>query len=97
MSRNCSSDATDLDMRAGFVDLGLADSDAHTKFSKNPTTTAVKALMDYLFLMDAAMIARTKSSFSGTVAKIKGLQCSASSAASALDISGLKLCMPEWC
>ncbi|CAM9095195.1 unnamed protein product [Scytosiphon promiscuus] len=97
MSRNCTSDAANLDVRAGFVDMGLADSDAHTKFSKNPTTTAVKALMDYLFLMDAAMIVRTKSTFSGTVAKIKGLQCSDSSAADALDVSGLKLCMPEGC
>ncbi|CAN0267678.1 unnamed protein product, partial [Hapterophycus canaliculatus] len=70
MSRNCTSAAANSMVRAGTVDLGIADSDAHTTFSKDPKLSAVSAFIDYLFLMDAAMIVRTKSSFSGTVAKI---------------------------
>jgi len=74
MARNCSQDAAEHNRLAGFVDLGVDPEDAHTKFSRNPNTV-INAFIDYLFLMDATVIVRTRSSFSGTVARIKGLDC----------------------
>ncbi|CAN0245335.1 unnamed protein product [Scytosiphon promiscuus] len=99
MSRNCTSDAAaDGELRAGFVDLGIADSDAHTNFSKDPKLSAVSAFIDYLFLMDAAMIVRSRSSFSGTAAKIKGLECrSAPAGEDHAATKGLTMCMPRDC
>lgn len=97
MSRNCTSDAAGSMVTAGFVDLGIADSDAHTNFSKDPKLTAVSAFIDYLFLMDAAMIVRTRSSFSGTAAKIKGLDCQAVPAGEDQAVNGLTMCMPRGC
>ncbi|CAM9969505.1 unnamed protein product [Scytosiphon promiscuus] len=97
MSRNCTSDVADGELRAGFIDLGIADSDAHTNFSKDPELSAVSAFTDYLFLMDAAMIVRTRSSFSGTVAVIRNLKCPLAPAGEAQAINGLRMCMPRAC
>lgn len=75
MARNFSTHAAEQGLRLGFVDLGLSDEDGHTAFSSDPITTAMSAFIDYLYLMDADIIVRTGSSFSGTVVKIKGMQC----------------------
>eukprot|EP00752_Nemacystus_decipiens_P012206 g10821.t1 len=75
MARNCSIDVTEWGGLPGFVDLGIAAEDSHTQFSKNPNTTAINAFIDYLYLMDADVIVRTGSSFSGTVANVKGMKC----------------------
>ncbi len=75
MTRNFSASLAEHGIMAGFVDLGIAESDAHTNFSKDPATTATNAFIDFLSLMDASIIVRTGSSFSGTVATIKRLKC----------------------
>lgn len=74
MARNCSADAAEHDIQAGYVDLGVAPSDVHTHNIHNPDT-AVSAFLDFLLLMDASVIVRTKSSFSGMICSIKGLKC----------------------
>lgn len=71
MTRNCSAAATREDVDTGFVDLGISSNDAHTAFSENPDTP-LNAFIDYLYLMDATVIVRTGSSFSGSVVDIKG-------------------------
>jgi len=71
MTRNCSTHAGARDVSTGFVDLGIAPKDAHTAFSANPDTP-LNAFIDYLYLMDATVIIRTGSSFSGSVVDIKG-------------------------
>ena len=96
MTRNCSTSVVQQGTRAGFVDLGIAESDSHTEFSKDPTTTAMNAFIDYMSLMDASIIVRTGSSFSGTVAGLKGMECQdAQSYASGCP--SLKICTPRGC
>lgn len=71
MTRNCSAVAGDEDVKAGFVDLGVAANESHTMFSTNPDA-AVNAFIDFLYMMDAAVVVSTGSSFSSAVAEIKG-------------------------
>lgn len=71
MARNCSAGADNHGYKAGFVDLGIASHESHTKFSKNPDTV-VNAFIDFLYLIDASVIVSTGSSFSFAVAEIKG-------------------------
>ena len=56
------------------IDLGMADGDTHTEFSSHPDAS-LNVFLDYVMLMDATVIVRTGSSFSGTVASIRGLPC----------------------
>lgn len=93
MARNCSQYAEDRNRFAGYVDLGVDPEDAHTKFSRNPNTV-INAFIDYLFLMDATVIVRTRSSFSGTVARIKGLNCH-SSINPHLTVREMLVCQPH--
>jgi len=81
---------------AGYVDLGIAETDAHTSFSKDPATTASNAFLDFLFLMDAFIIVRTSSSFSGTVATIKGLECT-NAKSQVKGIPNLSICFEKHC
>jgi len=76
MAHNCSVEAELQQVETGFVDLGIGPSSAHTAFSKNPDTF-VNAFVDFLYLMDATVLIRTSSSFSGSVTDIKGYHCSA--------------------
>lgn len=75
MAKDCAVEAAKHDIGMGHVDLGLSSRDAHTKFSHNPIQTAIGAFLDFFFLLDATVIVRTSSSFSGTVCNIKGLKC----------------------
>lgn len=75
MAKNCTLEAANDGIVMGHVDMGLQSSDAHTAFSKHPLQTALGAFLDFLFMMDSAVIVRTSSSFSGTVTDIKGLAC----------------------
>ena len=75
MARNCSKDIAEQGAFPGFVDVGVAEEDSHTAHSKNPNTTAINAFIDYLYLLDADIIVRTASSFSGTVARNRGRKC----------------------
>jgi len=75
MARNCSKDIAERGAFPGFVDLGVAEEDSHTEFSKNPITTAINAFIDFLYLLDADIIVRTSSTFSGNVATISGKKC----------------------
>lgn len=96
MTRNCSTSAAGHGIVAGFVDLGIGEGDAHTGLSRDPATTANNAFIDYLSLMDASMVIRTGSSFSGTIVTIKGLKCKkAKSTAKARP--GLDICLPTEC
>eukprot|EP00903_Cladosiphon_okamuranus_P021167 g19443.t1 len=73
MARNCSeaAEGEDHHVSAGLVDMGVADSDSHTAFSKNPESV-INAFVDLLYLMDASVIVCTSSSFAGAVTAIKG-------------------------
>lgn len=75
MASNCTKRAADDGVNASFVDLGLDSSDMHTGFSSNTDMAALNAFLDFLMLMDATVIVRTGSSFSGTACLIKGLHC----------------------
>ncbi|CAM9873547.1 unnamed protein product [Ectocarpus sp. 12 AP-2014] len=75
MASNCTALAAQHTIRAGYIDLGVSDNDAHTAFSKDPGTTALNAFIDYLYLMDASVIVQTGSSFPSTVASMKGSKC----------------------
>lgn len=75
MSGECTVEAAAHGIMTGHIDLGLSPHDAHTWFSTNPSLTALSAFLDYLFLIDSTAIVRTSSSFSGTVTKIKRMDC----------------------
>ena len=75
MAKNCTLEAADQHTVMGHVEMGLDSSDVHTAFSKHPLQTALSAFLDFLFMMDSAVIVRTSSSFSGTVADKKGFHC----------------------
>lgn len=96
MSSECSVEAAAQGITTGHIDLGISEQDAHTWFSTNPSLTALNAFLDYLFLMDSAAIVRTSSSFSGTVASIKGLDCR-QKAYDTLPGRVLHLCLPWDC
>lgn len=88
-------------IRTGFVDLGIAEVDAHTNFTSTPEKTTLNAFIDYLFLMDATTIVRSGSSFSGTVAMFKGFECRKPRVESKLPMTrmftGLLVCMAPGC
>lgn len=94
MARNCSAEAAKRDMRSGYVDLGVTDGDAHTSFSSDPKKTARNAFVDFLLLLDAAVVVRTGSSFSGMAAAIKGLTCSEAAVSAETPVSGVYVCVP---
>lgn len=95
MARNCSANARARDMETGYVDLGIDARDSHTAFSKNPETT-VNAFIDFLHLMDASVVVRTSSSFSGAVTDIKGYACTRL-ARENLPVSQIYMCLPPEC
>lgn len=97
MARNCSIGVGEQGVLSGFVDLGVAAEDAHTEFSQNPTTTAVNAFVDYLYLLDADIVVRSGSSFSGTAVFMKGMRCH--DAVSRGDLPGppISVCVPVVC
>lgn len=66
MARNCSEavEGKHHHVSAGLIDMGVADSDSHTAFSKNPDSVT-NAFIDLLYLMDASVIVCTSSSFAG--------------------------------
>lgn len=97
MARNCSIDAAEKGVLPGFVDLGVAGQDGHTAYSRNPETTAVNAFIDYLYLMDADIIVRSGSSFSGTVVKMKGMRCHKALSGVDVPVSGIFVCLPTIC
>lgn len=73
MARDCATAAAEDDdnVEVGFVDLGIAPDESHTAVSSNPDT-AVNAFIDFLCMMDAAVVVSTGSSFSTAIAIIKG-------------------------
>ncbi|CAM9863306.1 unnamed protein product [Scytosiphon promiscuus] len=95
MARNCSIFAGDHDVEAGFVDLGIDARDSHTAFSKNPNTT-VNAFIDFLQLMDASVVIRTGSSFSGAITDMKGYRCVELDLGE-LPVKDLYMCLPPVC
>ncbi|CAM9730588.1 unnamed protein product [Ectocarpus fasciculatus] len=97
MANNCTALAAEHDIRAGFVDLGIDDVDAHTSFSKNPNATALNAFIDYLYLLDSSTIVHTGSSFAFTAVNIKGLECTGVQHPADLPVRGLKVCLPAGC
>ena len=74
--------------------MGLGPEDAHTEFSRHPLV-AINAFLDYIFLLDAAVIVRTGSSFSGTIVEIKQFVCSPSSGHELLGHE-LFVCIPKY-
>lgn len=96
LARNCSAGVSDQGVLPGFIDLGVAGKDAHTFFSPNPNTS-VNAFIDYLYLMDADIIVRTRSSFSGTIVKIKGMSCHWALSGEDVPVSGVFVCLPAIC
>ena len=96
MAKDCTVEAASHDIVMGHVDMGLNSSDAHTAHSANPLQTALGAFLDFFFLLDATVIVRTGSSFSGTVAKIKGMHCERK-VYDALAERTMFLCLPSQC
>ncbi|CAB1104555.1 unnamed protein product [Ectocarpus sp. CCAP 1310/34] len=97
MSRNCTALAAENKIQSGFVDLGIADSDAHTGYSANPDATALNAFIDYLYLMDSSIIVQTGSSFAFTVASIKGTSCRGAPKTKGAPVRSLYICLPNDC
>lgn len=97
MARNCSSFARDQDIGAGFVDLGIGPGESHTKFSTNPDTV-VNAFIDFLYMVDAAVVVSTGSSFSLAVAEIKGYRVLKVAERDSIEmVESLYLCIPRYC
>lgn len=97
MVRNCSVGAAEHSLLTGSVDLGVSESDAHTEFSKDPETAALNAFIDFLSLMDASILVRTGSSFSGMIVAIKGLKCHGALPGVDLPVRDLFVCLPTAC
>ncbi|CAM9182432.1 unnamed protein product [Ectocarpus sp. 8 AP-2014] len=97
MARNCSAEAAGRDMLPGLVDVGVPVGDAHTTFSAHPQIAALKAFVDFLFLLDAEVVVRTASSFSGTAVQMKGMNCFEAKVSVEMPISGLYVCVPAGC
>lgn len=87
--------AADDGVEASFVDLGLQASDMHTGHSSRANVAALNAFLDFLLLLDATVIVRTGSSFSGTVCVIKGLKCIRSTIAGFS--TAINICLPTNC
>lgn len=92
MARNCSAEAVERNIQAGYVDLGITEGNAHTSFSSDPKTTARNAFVDFLLLLDAEVVVRTGSSFSGMAVAMRGLVCSRASVET--PVSGVLVCVP---
>lgn len=97
MARNCSAEAAGRGMLPGLVDVGVPVGDAHTTFSAHPKIAALKAFVDFLFLLDAEVVVRTASSFSGTAVQMKGMSCFEAKVSVEMPISGLYVCVPASC
>lgn len=96
MAEDCTIEAANRDIAMGHVDMGLNSTDAHTAYSETPLKTALSTFLDFFFLLDSTVIVRTGSSFSGTVAKIKGLRCRRQ-VYEALPKRALFICLPSDC
>lgn len=96
MAEDCTVEAAHHGIVMGHVDIGLNASDAHTAHSQNPLQSALGAFIDFLFLLDATVIVRTGSSFSGTVCHIKGLTCQ-KRVYDTLPNRSVSLCLPTDC
>lgn len=96
MAKDCTVEAARHGIVMGHVDMGLNPSDAHTAHSANPLQTALGAFLDFFFLLDATVIVRTGSSFSGTVVNIKGMQCE-KKVYDSLPERAISLCLPAQC
>lgn len=99
MARNCSVSVAKHGVLPGLIDLGVGD-DGHTAYSKNPSAAAVSAFIDYLYLMDADIVVRSGSSFSGTVVRIKRMTCIRAPGVQPMlptSHSGLFVCLPPSC
>lgn len=98
MKQNCSRyDAGERDVT--FIDIGLLPQDVHTGQTSKPTEAALSAFLDFLLLMDAKIIVRTKSSFSGTVCRIRSMDCVPITGARVYERLGaeLHICTPTSC
>lgn len=93
MALGCIDDLAKSNIQGVQVDMGLGLRDSHTKFSQNPNA-AMNAFIDYIFLLDASVLVNSGSSFSGTVAMMKGFTCFA---ASNIKLPGrtLHVCTPK--
>ena len=74
MARDCIADMAADGFHGSQIDLGMGNGDTHTDYSSNPEAS-MNGFLDYMALMDAAVIVRTGSSFSGTVVAMRGLPC----------------------
>lgn len=94
MERNCTSWGAPYGIDLVFTDVGLAAGDTHTMYTGHPELVALASFLDFLYLMDAQVIIRTASSFSGTVARIKGMRCQLT-----VDTlgRGMQMCLPVGC
>lgn len=96
MAKDCTVEAANHDVAVGHVDIGLNSTDAHTAYSQTPRKTALSTFLDFFFLLDSTVIVRTGSSFSGTVARMKGLHCKRK-IYETLPERAIFLCLPSRC
>lgn len=95
MQRNCTAfGAEHGDLQLVYTDVGLTPGDTHTMYSAHRDEAALSAFLDFLFLMDATVIVRTRSSFSGMVTAMKGLPCYPITDTPA---NGIMVCVPRGC
>lgn len=94
MERNCSVAYAGTDRDVAHADMGLDDSNVHTAFAKDPSEAALNAFLDYMSFIDATVILRTGSSFSGTACSIKDIKCQR---AIEMDRTHVQLCLPPTC
>lgn len=97
MTSNCSAYLAEQGFLPGFIDIGTIGEEVHTAFSKDPEAAAAIAFTDFLHLMDADIIVRSASSFSGTVVAIKGMNCREALPGVALPVTGLFVCSSQGC
>ena len=96
MAKDCTVQAAKHNIAVGHVDMGLNSTDAHTAYSHTPAKTAISTFLDFFFLLDSTVIVRTGSSFSGTVARIKGLRCQRQ-VYDSLPKRNIFICLPSDC
>lgn len=71
LARQCIADMAANGIDGRQIDMG---SGTHTEFNSNPDAS-LNAFLDFMSLMDAAVIVRTGSSFSGMIVTMRGLTC----------------------
>lgn len=76
-------------LQGGQIDMGGV---THTGGSNDPKTS-MNAFLDFMSLVDATVIVRTGSSFSGMVTMMKGMFC-APVLDTGLTHRGLNICVP---